>query len=299
MGAIANSYDQFPLVKTGTATFRAVVATQQDLTTAPTPVVNGAVHRRKWWPLELYRSAVGKKWVMAITGIMLMGFVAFHLFGNLKSYLGAQEGFDYGEGLRDALVPILPRTFALWLVRLPLIAAFALHMHAAYALTKMNHRSRTVEYASKRDYVAANFASRTMRWSGIIVILFVIWHLADLTWGVGAATGHFVRGDPYNNMVASFQRWPVTILYIVANLALGVHLFHGAWSLFQSIGANNPRFNSWRRRFATGFAAIIVLGNLSFPIMVQAGVLDFDQKVHHEACSTSPDKHSAACAGDL
>ena len=91
----------------------------------------------------------------------------------------------------------------------------------------------------------------------------------------------------------------MTILYIVANLALGVHLFHGAWSLFQSIGANNPRFNSWRRRFATGFAAIIVLGNLSFPIMVQAGVLDFNQKVHHEACATSPDKNSAACAGDL
>jgi succinate dehydrogenase / fumarate reductase cytochrome b subunit len=172
-------------------------------------------------------------------------------------------------------------------------------MHAAYALTRMNHRSRKMQYASKRDYVAANFASRTMRWTGIIVILFVFWHLADLTWDVGAATSDFVRGDPYNNMVASFQRWPVTILYIVANVALGVHLFHGAWSLFQSIGANNPRFNSWRRRFATGFAAIIVLGNLSFPIMVQAGVLDFDQKVHHEACTTSPDKNSAACAGDL
>src|SRR5258706_181766 len=84
--------------------------------------------RRRWWPLEFCRSAVGKKWIMAVTGIMLMGFVAFHLFGNLKSYLGAQEAFDYGEGLRDALVPILPRTFTLWLVRLPLIAAFALHM---------------------------------------------------------------------------------------------------------------------------------------------------------------------------
>jgi len=276
-----------------------VAATQQDLTTAPTPTVNGGVRRRRWWPLEFYRSAVGKKYVMAITGVMLMGFVAFHLFGNLKSYLGAQESFDYGEGLRDLLVPLFPRTLVLWLVRLPLIAAFALHMHAAYELTKMNHRSRNVQYASKRDYIAANFASRTMRWTGIIVILFVFWHLADLTWDVGAATGHFVRGDPYNNMVASFQRWPVTILYIVANLALGVHLFHGAWSLFQSIGANNPRFNSWRRRFATGFAAIIVLGNLSFPIMVQAGVLDFDQKVHHEACETSPDKHSTACAGDL
>ena len=91
----------------------------------------------------------------------------------------------------------------------------------------------------------------------------------------------------------------MTILYIVANLALAVHIFHGAWSLFQSLGINNPRFNLWRRRFASGFAAIIVLGNLSFPIMVQAGVLDFNQKVHVEACQTSPDQNSTACKGPL
>src|SRR5213076_2698647 len=109
--------DQFPLVRAGTATFRPVAATQQDLTTAPTPGVNGPARQRRWWPLEFYRSAVGKKWVMAVTGVMLMGFVAFHLFGNLKSYLGAQESFDYGEGLRDLFVPIFPRSFILWLIR--------------------------------------------------------------------------------------------------------------------------------------------------------------------------------------
>lgn len=275
------------------------MSTQQDLSSAPTPVVNGAVRRRSMWPLELYRSGVGKKYVMAITGVVLLGFVFGHMVGNLKGYLGAQESYDYGEGLRSLLEPIFPRTMFLWLVRVGLIAAFALHMHAAYSLTRMNHRSRPQKYATKRDYVAANFASRTMRWTGIIVILFLAWHLMDLTWDVGVATPRFVRGDPYNNLVASFQRWPVTILYIVANLALAIHIFHGAWSLFQSLGLSNPRFNQWRRRFAQGFAAIIVIGNLSFPIMVQAGVLDFDQKVHSEVCTTSPDRTSAACAREL
>ena len=96
-------------------------------------------------------------------------------------------------------MPIFPRTFVLWLVRLPLIGAFALHMHAAYELTKMNHRSRNVQYASKRDYVAANFASRTMRWTGIIVILFVFWHLADLTWDAG--------GDPTSCAATRTTTW--------------------------------------------------------------------------------------------
>jgi succinate dehydrogenase / fumarate reductase, cytochrome b subunit len=276
-----------------------LATTQQDLSSAPTPVVNGEVRTRAIWPLELYRSAVGKKWIMAITGVGLLGFVFAHMVGNLKSYLGAQESFDYGEGLRNLLEPIFPRSFLLWLLRLGLIGAFFLHMLAAYQLTRMNHRARPKQYAGKRDYVAASFASRTMRWSGIIVFLFIIWHLADLTWGVGAATDKFVRGDPYNNMVASFQRWPVTILYVFAMLALSVHIYHGAWSMFQSLGINNPRFNPWRRRFAQGFAAIILIGNLSFPIMVRAGVLDFNQKVHIEACVTSPDHNSTACKVSL
>jgi succinate dehydrogenase / fumarate reductase cytochrome b subunit len=257
-----------------------VVATQQDLTTAPTPVVNGEVRRRRWWPLEFYRSAVGKKWVMAVTGIVLLGFVLVHMVGNLKAYLGPTEMNHYGEGLRDLFEPIFPRSFILWTVRIVLISAFALHMHAAYVLTRMNHRARPDKYASPRDYAAANFASRTMRWSGIIVLLFLAWHLADLT--AGSANPEFVRGDPYNNLVHSFERPAVAILYVVANLALGLHIFHGAWSMFQSLGANSPRFNKWRRYFASGFAAAIVIGNLSFPILVQAKVLSYDQHARDE-----------------
>ncbi|MCB0963677.1 MAG: succinate dehydrogenase cytochrome b subunit [Acidimicrobiales bacterium] len=227
--------------------------------------------RKAPFPIELYRSALGKKYVMAITGILLMGFVFAHMVGNLKMYLGAEDFDHYAEFLRELLVPILPRTVALWLMRIGLIGAFALHIHAAYSLTRMNQGARTVKYQSQRDYIAANFASRSMRWTGIIVGLFLLFHLADLTWGF--ANPDFVRGAAYANVDASLSRIPVAILYIVANLALGVHLFHGGWSLFQSMGWNNPRFNAWRRNFAAGFAALIVIGNVSFPIAVLAGVV--------------------------
>jgi len=230
-----------------------------------------AAKRKAPFPVEFYRSALGKKYVMAITGIMLMGFVFAHMVGNLKMYLGAEEFNHYGEFLRELLVPILPRTVALWLLRLGLIGAFALHIHSAYSLTRMNHAARTVKYQSKRDYIAANFASRTMRWTGVIFGLFLVWHLFDLSWtGTGAT---YVRGQAYQNVDHSLSRFPVAGLYIVANLALGIHLFHGAWSLFQSMGWNNPRFNAMRRNFAAGFAALIVIGNVSFPIAVLAGIV--------------------------
>jgi succinate dehydrogenase / fumarate reductase cytochrome b subunit len=208
---------------------------------------------------------------MAITGIFLMGFVFAHMVGNLKMYSGSESFNEYGEFLRELLVPILPRTWLLWGLRFGLIAAFALHIHAAYALTRLNHAARATSYQSRRDYIAANFASRTMRWSGVIVGLFLVWHLFDFTFtGTGQT---FVKGEVYANLVGSLERIPVALLYIVANLALGVHLFHGAWSLFQSMGWNNPRFNVWRRNFAAGFAAAIVIGNVSFPIAVLAGVV--------------------------
>jgi succinate dehydrogenase / fumarate reductase, cytochrome b subunit len=115
--------------------------------------------------------------------------------------------------------------------------------------------------------VAANFASRTMRWTGIIVLLFVIFHLLDITWG--PANPDFVEGDPYHNVVESFQRVPVALIYVLSNLALGVHLYHGAWSMFQSMGWVLP----WRREFAVAFAGLIVVGNVSFPLAVVFGVV--------------------------
>ena len=236
-----------------------------------TATAGSRAKRKAPFPVEFYRSALGKKYVMAITGIMIMGFVFAHMVGNLKMYLGPSHLNEYGEFLRELLVPILPRTVALWLLRIGLIGAFALHIHAAFSLTRMNKAARTVGYQSPRDYIAANFASRTMRWTGVIFGLFLVWHLFDLTF---TGTGyHYVRGQAYQNVDGSLSRFPVAALYIAANLALGVHLFHGAWSLFQSLGWNNPRFNAWRRNFAAAFAAIVVIGNVSFPIAVLAGVV--------------------------
>ncbi len=234
--------------------------------------------RRKPFLLDIYSTAVGKKYVMAITGIIGIGFVVMHMLGNLKVYLGVVDGrYDidvYGEYLREILVPILPRTWFLWGLRIILIVALILHLHAAYGLTVINRKARPVKYQSARDYEIANFASRTMRWTGIIVLLFLFWHLADFTWGW--FNPGFERGQVYRNMDASLSRVPVAILYIVANIALGIHLFHGVWSLFQSMGWNNPRFNKWRRHLATGIATAIVVGNVSFPIMTLAGVIDYD-----------------------
>jgi succinate dehydrogenase / fumarate reductase, cytochrome b subunit len=238
--------------------------------------------KRKPFFLDLYSTAVGKKYAMAITGMIGIGFVISHMIGNLKAYLGVvnHEGaraYDldvYGEYLRELLVPILPRTVFLWILRLVLIGAVLLHIHAAYSLTVLNRKARPVKYQSARDYQVASFASRTMRWTGVIVVLFILWHLADLTWGW--LNPDFERGAVYRNLDASLSRVPVAILYIVANVALGIHLFHGVWSLFQSIGWNNPRFNAWRRHLATGIATLIVVGNVSFPIMTLAGVIEYD-----------------------
>ncbi|HEY5664744.1 MAG TPA: succinate dehydrogenase cytochrome b subunit [Ilumatobacter sp.] len=237
--------------------------------------------RRKPFVLDFYSTAVGKKYVMAITGIIGIGFVISHMIGNLKVYLGVVDGtYDidvYGEFLRDLLVPILPRTYALWLLRLVLIGAVILHVHAAYSLTVLNRKARPVRYQSARDYQVASFASRTMRWTGILVVLFLFWHLADLTWGW--FNPDFERGAVYRNLDASLSRVPVAVLYIVANVALGIHLFHGTWSLFQSMGWNNPRFNRWRKGLAAGVATLIVVGNVSFPIMTLAGVIEYDPTV--------------------
>ena len=168
------------------------MAVTKDRSSAPAPVVNGVVKHSRIWPLEFYRSAVGKKWVMAITGVIGVGFVLTHMLGNLKVYMGADDLNHYGEFLRELLYPLVPRTVTLWIMRFALIGAVLLHLHSAYSLTVMNHRARATDYAGGRDYVAANFASRTMRWSGIIVGFFIVFHLLDLTGG--QANPDFVRG---------------------------------------------------------------------------------------------------------
>ncbi len=235
------------------------------------------------FPLNIWQSAVGRKWIMAVTGVGLLGFVIAHMIGNLHVYEGPVELHEYAEALRELGGDIIPRTWLLWVLRLGLIAMFGLHIAAAYTTKEI---SRTASdganwidgqktYPGGRDYVAANYASRTMRWTGPIVLLYLIFHLADLTWGWLPHTD-YVRGDPYHNLSTSLSNVPVAIIYIVANVALAIHIFHGAWSMCQSLGINYPKYNEARRALAAVLAGVILVGNLSFPILTQAGVIDDD-----------------------
>jgi succinate dehydrogenase / fumarate reductase, cytochrome b subunit len=220
--------------------------------------------------VELYRSALGKKYVMAITGIIFLGYVFAHMVGNLKLYQGADDFNAYAAWLREMLYPIAPESMVLNIMRLVLVLALIGHVVASAQLTAMNRKARPDSYRSPRDYVVADFAARTMRWTGVIVLLFVAYHLADLTWGwVNPAPD----GTVYERVVASFQVPAVAGFYLLANIALGVHLYHGAWSLFQSMGWNNRRFNHWRRGFAIAFVVITIGGNLTFPLAVQLGIV--------------------------
>ncbi len=238
--------------------------------------------RKLPFPASLYQTAVGKKWVMALTGLMLIGFVLVHMAGNLKLYLGVVQHqgeliYDadaYGESLRELLVPIVPRTHLLWVLRLGLIGAFVLHIHSAYSLTRMN-LATNFAYESKRDWLAANFASRSMRYTGVIFLAYLIFHLADLTWGL--IPGYeWERGEIQHNVVGSLSNPVVAIIYVVANLALAMHIYHGIYSMFQSLGINNPRYNQLRRPLAIGVATIVLVGNVSFPIAVLTNIIEYD-----------------------
>lgn len=230
------------------------------------------------WPIVFYRSAIGKKWVMAVTGILLIGFLVAHMIGNWKIFLPDVDGIPeidvYGEALRSLFFPYLPHHVALWILRTGLIVAFLLHVHAAYSLTLMNHRARPDDYQGPREYLVAGYASRTMRWSGTIFFAFLLFHLADLTWGIQpVAPETWERGHIYANFVATFSRAPVALFYVVAMVLLGIHLYHGAWSMFQSLGINNPRFNTARRYFAVGLAVVVTVGNAVMPLAVMFGLV--------------------------
>lgn len=241
-----------------------------------TAVTSTTTRKRDPFPIAFYRSAVGKKWVMAITGVALILFVVAHMIGNWKIFLPAVGGVPeidlYAEALRELLFPLLPSHVLLWILRTGVIVAFLLHVHAAYSLTVTNHRARQDDYVGPRHYLVANYASRTMRWSGVIFGAFLLFHLADLTWGIQPiAPDVWAQGEVYANFIATFSRAPVTIFYVIAMGALSLHLFHGTWSMFQSLGMNHPRFNIWRRWLAIGLSALVFVGNSAMPLAVLFG----------------------------
>jgi succinate dehydrogenase / fumarate reductase cytochrome b subunit len=210
-------------------------------------------------------ATVGKKAVMAVTGLILFGFVVAHMSGNLLAYLGPEALNAYAVWLRELL-----HGAGLWIARAVLLLAVILHIWSAVSLTKDNRKARPVDYR-QRHWVESTYASRTMVWSGPILALFIVYHLLHFT--TGNLHPNFVEGDVYHNFVAGFRVIPVSAFYILAMLALGLHLYHGVWSMLQTLGLSHPRWNPLRKAFATAMTAIVVLGNISFPIAVLLGVI--------------------------
>ena len=215
--------------------------------------------------VAFYASSIGKKVVMAVSGLVLFGYVVVHMIGNLQVYLGPEALNSYAESLRK--VPAL-----LWALRVGLLVAVALHIWSAWSLTRMNRQARPVGYRERANR-ASTYASRTMRWSGVILLLFVIYHLLHFTFGPRVVHPHFVPGDVYHNFITGFQHPLVSAFYILATLALGLHMYHGVWSMVQTVGLSHPRYNSFRQAFAAAVTAVVVAANISFPVAVLTGLL--------------------------
>ena len=210
-------------------------------------------------------STIGKKVVMAVTGIVLFGFVFGHMVGNLQAYLGPDALNQYAVFLRELL-----HGWAIWIIRAALLASVAFHIWAATALTVENQKARPVGYRTL-EHERSTYASRTMVWSGPILGLFVIYHILHFT--TGQVHGDFIEGDVYHNFVAGFRVLPVSLFYVLAMLALGLHLHHGLWSMLQTLGLSHPRYNGLRHGFASVFTVAVIGGNISFPVAVMIGVI--------------------------
>ncbi len=212
-------------------------------------------------------SSIGKKIVMAITGLVLVLFVIGHMVGNLQVYMGSEALNAYSEFLHHML-----HSGGLWIARAVLLASAALHIWAAVSLTRMNAAARPVAYRQVK-HEASTWASRYMRVTGFVLLFFIVFHLLNLTTGDIHPGGAFVKGQVYANLVSTFQVKWVAALYIVSMIALAGHLSHGIWSLMQTMGWNHPRYNALRKQLAWVVAAVVVVANISFPVAVLAGFI--------------------------
>jgi len=213
--------------------------------------------------LTFYSTSIGKKVVMAITGLILFGFVIGHMLGNLQVFMGANQMNAYAAMLKA-------NATLLWGVRIVLLVAVILHIVAAVQLTRMSQRSRPEGYHYK-DVIQADYAARTMRWSGPIIAVFVIYHLLHFT--TGSVHPQFDVHDVYRNVISGFRVWPVSLFYIIAMVALAFHLWHGVWSMFQTLGLINPKSDKIIHRVAAIATLALVIGFISIPMAVLAGLI--------------------------
>ena len=220
--------------------------------------------------LTLWQSTIGKKAVMAVTGLMMVLFLLLHMLGNLKIFFGPHDFDSYAAWLRTIGEPLLHYAWFLWIQRAVLLVVVVLHIVCAAQLSKRDLAARPTRYAHGQR-AKASFATRTMRWGGIILALFIVWHLLDLT--VGVTNPDFAAGRPYHNVVVDFQVWWINIIYIVAVLMVGLHINHGFWSASQTLGLNRPARDRAIRTVGTTLAVTITVGFLAVPIGVMTGLV--------------------------
>ncbi|MBX6765895.1 MAG: succinate dehydrogenase cytochrome b subunit [Actinomadura rubrobrunea] len=219
----------------------------------------------------IYRSTVGKKAVMAVTGAILVLYLIAHMVGNLKIFFGAEDFNHYAHWLRTIGTPAVPQRTVLTLIEAVLAASVVLHMWSAVSLARRASAARPVKYQAKRKSHAQGYAVHTMRYGGVIILLFVIWHLLDLTFHAVNPEGP--DATPYERMVADFapERWYITLWYVLAVVMVGLHLRHGIWSAFQTLGLRTARSDGALRGLANALAAVVTAGFVSVPLSITFG----------------------------
>ena len=215
--------------------------------------------------LRFYRAAIGKKIVMGVTGLIGTGFVVLHMAGNLLAFRGPEAINAYAHFLAST-------GELLWLLRLVLIGSVILHVVAAYQLTMQNRAARPVGYV-RREPQVSTWAARTMRWGGALLLVFIVLHVMHFTNPGWRPEGVFDKADVYTNLVMSFRIWWITLFYVAGMIALGLHLYHGAWSSVRSIGLSQPTRRPLHRTVALAIALIVWLGFTAVPVAVFAGLI--------------------------
>lgn len=216
--------------------------------------------------LTLYDTAVGKKAAVAVTGLMLYGFVVVHMLGNLQVFAGADEYNHYASFYKDNPGP-------LWVARIILLVAVGVHIFLSLQLNSRARIARHTRYRVQKSQ-AATWSSKWMMVSGPILLFFIVFHLVNLTWPGWLPGGvEISHRDVYANFVINFQNIFIVIFYVIANFMLGLHLTHGAWSLFQTLGISNTRYNSKGKAIAVTIGVVVAAGNIIMPLAVFAGVI--------------------------
>ncbi|MFI5953631.1 succinate dehydrogenase cytochrome b subunit [Cryptosporangium sp. NPDC051539] len=218
----------------------------------------------------LWDSSIGKKTVMAVTGLIMLAFLLVHMLGNLKIFFGPHEFDSYAGWLRTIGSPVLHHSWFLWIQRVVLLVAVVLHVTAAAQLSRRDLKARPTKYVHGQRR-QATFATRTMRWGGVILALFIVWHILDLT--VGVANPSFEEGHPYHNVVADFQVWWINVIYLVAMVMVGLHINHGFRSAARTLGIARPARTAAIRVTGIVLALAITIGFSALPIGVMTGLV--------------------------